>query len=355
MNNKHILKCSLVAIGMLMASGALAQTSQTDPRLKKALEKYPQADANGDGVLTLQEGKAFRDKIRQDRNSKSKVKRAPDIKDVSYGDHPKQRFDLWQAKSDEKTPLLICIHGGGFKGGDKAKYHSDPLVSAMLDQGISVATINYRLTDGGKHPFPIPMHDCARAIQYLRNHAEKYNLDSAKFAATGGSAGGCISLWLAFHDDLADAKSKDPVAQQSSRLLAVAPSGAQTTLDLDAFRDIFDCDKLQEHPGFRPLFAIPAEGKITISSKVKSQMIAASPVTHLTKDDPPVYLSYGGKNRPIDENSSPGLYVHHPKLGLFLKDKMETLGMECYVQFSGGPKVPSFPDAKSFLLAKLKQ
>jgi acetyl esterase/lipase len=59
------------------------------------------------------------------------------------------------------------------------------------------------------------MHDGARAVQYLRSRAKEWNLDPARVAATGGSAGAGISLWLAFHADLADPKSKDPVARQS--------------------------------------------------------------------------------------------------------------------------------------------
>ncbi|MEL7500141.1 MAG: alpha/beta hydrolase [Planctomycetota bacterium] len=323
--------------------------------MKTLLKKYPQADANRDGKLTLEEAKAYKNKIQSERNKQPKVERKPDFADVSYGSDSKQRFDLWLADSKTTTPLLICIHGGGFKGGDKSKYHSQAIVATMLEQGVSVATVNYRLTDGGKNPYPIPMHDCALAIQHLRHHASKYNLDPERFAATGGSAGGCISLWLAFHDDLADAKSTDPIAQQSSRLLAVAPVAAQPTLELDMFSKIFECNNLPEHPGFRPLFAIPAGGNYTVTSKVKKMMIDASPVTHLTTDDPPVFLAYSGTNRPIDENSTPGQYVHHPKLGMFLKEKMDALKMECHLQFKGGPEPKAFPDSISFLLDKLKK
>ena len=81
----------------------------------------------------------------------------------------------------------------------------------MHDAGISVASINYRLTDGGKNPYPIPMHDSARAVQFLRYHADQYNLDKSRFAATGVSAGGCMLMWLGFHEDLADPDNQDPV------------------------------------------------------------------------------------------------------------------------------------------------
>ncbi len=53
----------------------------------------------------------------------------------------------------------------------------------------------------------------------------------------GGSAGACTSLWLAFHDDLADPKSDDPVARESTRLTCAAVTGAQTSLDPKQVRE----------------------------------------------------------------------------------------------------------------------
>jgi acetyl esterase/lipase len=59
--------------------------------------------------------------------------------------------------------------------------------------------------------------DCARAIQYARYHAKEFNIDPKRVAATGSSAGGMTSLWLAFHGDLADPKNADPVLRESTR------------------------------------------------------------------------------------------------------------------------------------------
>lgn len=333
------------------------ETSENHPRLKKALEKYPEADSNKDGVLTMVEAKAYQAKMKskasQKKNNHSNGL-TPDHSDIAYGQEQRQILDLWLAKSDAPTPLLICIHGGGFAGGDKSKYHKDRLVPLMLEQGISVASINYRLTEGGKNPFPIPMHDGARAIQFLRYHAEKYNLDETRFAATGGSAGGCMSLWLAFHDDLADPNASDPVLRESSRLLAIAPNAAQPTLLWEDFTRIFECENLKEHSGFRPLFKLPMNGELVLTSADKELMKQASPITHLSSDDPSVFLTYGSKDVPVDQNSHPGVYVHHPKLGLFLKEKMDEMGMECYLSYSEGPAPGKFKDAGSFLLKKLK-
>ncbi|MCP4262570.1 MAG: alpha/beta hydrolase, partial [Planctomycetes bacterium] len=138
-------------------------------------------------------------------------------------------LDLWLVPSDTPTPLLVFIHGGGFRGGDKRNFDNS-LIENMHEEGISVASINYRLTKEGllkegKNMYPAPMHDGARALQFLRYNASKYNLDKTKFAATGGSAGGCMLMWLGFHPDLAQSDHKDPVLRESSRLQVLAPRG----------------------------------------------------------------------------------------------------------------------------------
>ncbi len=64
--------------------------------------------------------------------------------DEKYGSHPRNNFDIWLAESDQPTPLVIYIHGGGFIGGDKSKYYASEDLVRFLDSGISVAVINYR-------------------------------------------------------------------------------------------------------------------------------------------------------------------------------------------------------------------
>ena len=129
------------------------------------------------------------------------AKPVPDAANVSYGPHERNVLDLWLAKSDAPTPLLVFIHGGGFSAGGKEQVAA-PLIEDCLKNGISVAAINYRLSP--EHHFPDHYMDSARAIQFLRSKAKEYNLDPNRVAATGGSAGAGTSLWIAFHDDMAD-------------------------------------------------------------------------------------------------------------------------------------------------------
>src|SRR5207247_1560778 len=100
----------------------------------------------------------------------------------------------------------------------------------------SVVSINYRFVSeaaaaGIKPPVQWPLHDAARALQFVRSKADEWNLDKSRIAASGSSAGACSALWLAFHDDLADPKSSDPTGRESTRLFCAAVVRAQTSLD----------------------------------------------------------------------------------------------------------------------------
>ncbi|MBI2478517.1 MAG: alpha/beta hydrolase [Planctomycetia bacterium] len=247
-----------------------------------------------------------------------------------------------------KEPLVIYIHGGGFRGGDKNA--SGQPVQSYLDDGISFASMNYRLSDVG--PYPIMMHDCGRGLQLIRSKAKEWNLNPDRVACYGGSAGAGISLWLAFHEDLADPKSEDPVSRQSTRIVAAGTSGGQSTYDMRTFREWFGVPNLKPHPALVTFYAVEKEEDWE-SERVKKLMTDASSINHLTKDDPPVFMTYGNGDVPVDENSDPGLWVHHARLGLKLKEAMDALDLECHVTWRGNPS-PAYEDVHAFLKAKVQ-
>ena len=116
----------------------------------------------------------------------------PTHAEVSYGSDKMNVLDFWKAEGDGPRPLLVYIHGGGWIGGDKKRSSRD--VQPFLDKGISYAAVNYRLT--GQASLPAPVHDAARAIQFLRSKAAEWNIKTSRIALTGGSAGACTSMWL---------------------------------------------------------------------------------------------------------------------------------------------------------------
>jgi len=313
---------------------------------------FDRVDANQDGVITPQEDAAFR-AARASRSDAGRRPRrppipAPDFADVKYGPHERNVFDLWRAKSDRPTPLVIYYHGGGFRGGDKRTVNPS-LLKQLLAGGVSVAAANYRLSNVA--PFPAQMHDCARALQFIRHDAAKYNIDPKRVGATGGSAGAAISMWLAFHDDLADPSSSDPVARQSTRLSAAVVYGAQSSLDPRFIKKLFETDQVES--ALIPLFGMSGPDDVN-DPKFHPLFEEASAINHATAGDPPVMLFYPQALAPLPPNSSGRQYIHHPKFGIVLKEKLDALGVECVLKFRKDyPDRNPIDECVTFFFAKL--
>ena len=366
-----ILAITSLAVLLLTVCNAPAQSNakkwkqldqNNDGKLSKAefpeqyQARFTQIDADHDGFVTQAEFEAFRRKGNSSETKKDPRKKptgtiAPTHADVSYGDHKKQAFDIWLAESNDgkPTPLVIYIHGGGFRGGDKTGV-SGTLLRNYLDQGISFASMNYRLSDVG--PYPIMMHDAARGLQTIRSKASHWNLDPERIACYGGSAGAGISLWLAFHDDLADRTSDDPIARQSTRIVAAGTQNGQSSYDLQTFRDWFGVANLKIHPALMSFYGAKDENDLE-SDRVKKLMIDASAITHLTKDDPPVFMTYSRGDVPVNEKTNAGVVVHHARLGIKLKKAMAKLGLECVVTWPGNPSA-EYKDIHAFLQNKVQ-
>jgi hypothetical protein len=249
----------------------------------------------------------------------------PTHPDVKYGPYARNVMDVWLAKSDKPTPVLVSIHGGGFSGGNKSV--SPFLLEECLKSGISVAAITYRLSDEAKAP--AQFLDSARAIQFIRSKAKEWNLDASRMAATGGSAGAGISLWLGFHDDLADPKSEDPVLRQSTRLTCMAVMNGQTSYDPRFIRELEPGTDTYKVGALAKLFDMDPNDLDQLPKEKYKLFEECSPITHLTKDDVPALLIYNSTmDTPI---TNQGIGIHHPKFGNALKEKMDALGIECEV------------------------
>lgn len=264
-------------------------------------------------------------------DAQEKAKLPPPTKaDVKYGPHPnKNLFDFWQAESKEPTPALISIHGGGFSQGVKT-VRAD-ILDDCLKAGISVFAINYRLTEQAMAP--AQFLDSARALQFIRHHAKEFNIDPARIALSGGSAGGGISLWIAFHDDLADPKNDDPVLRQSTRVKCVVASAAQTSYDPHFIKKLFPDNDVHKIPNIGYLVRAKPEELESLSAEKQKILEDVSPINHLTKDDPPVMLSYYfGLDAKV---AHAGIGIHHPRFGEALKKKMDELGVLCELEAGG--------------------
>lgn len=283
----------------------------------------------------------------------------PTVADVAYGSHPKQVLHFWQAKSDEPTPLLFFIHGGGWQGGNRMNRHLLTMLPNLLENGISAVSVEYRfireaIADEVEPPVKAPLHDAARALQFVRSKASQWNIDPNRVAACGGSAGACTSLWLAFHDDLADPESSDPIARQSTRLQFAAVIGAQTTLDPAQMKEWTPNSKYGSHAfgifkaSDKP-FQQDFDAFLNKREEILPWIAEYSPYALVSKDDPPIYLYYAAPPALGKVQKDP---THTSNFGVKLKQQLNRFGVANELVYPGAPNI-QHKNVEAYLLAAL--
>ena len=163
-------------------------------------------------------------------------------------------------------PLLICIHGGGWRAGNKRDFHD--VMKGVAANGVAAATVQYRLTD--EATWPAQIDDVRAAHKYLVDNAEKLGIDPERIAVTGGSAGGHLALMLGL----------GPKEQaESLRVRGI--------VNLFGPAELRDIEKI-EH--VRELVEALVDGKLEEKAEALSD---ASPVTIADRTDPPVLTFHG--------------------------------------------------------------
>ncbi|MCX6951527.1 MAG: alpha/beta hydrolase [Verrucomicrobia bacterium] len=324
-----LLRPALAALVLAAAPLVRAQDIPVTPELLQALlVRFPEADTNKDGILSEDEARAYYAKMRAKRTTAPKaasVAPAPTLADVSYGPAPRNVLDFWRAKSDRPAPVVIYIHGGGFIGGDKSKARDERLVQQCLEAGVSFAAINYRYLSPAA-PIQDVLRDCARAVQFIRSKAGEWNVDPVRLASYGSSAGAGASLWLAFHDDLADPKNADPVLRESSRLVCAGSMSGQFTYDFPQWTEVFGAETVQRFKGIYgspELYGLKTEADVlgAAGRKVRADCDLRGLIS---KDDVPVFLS---SSLPGLELENTNQFLHHPKHSQLLYDRCREVGV----------------------------
>jgi acetyl esterase/lipase len=287
----------------------------------------------------------------------------PTVADYAYGqDSERQKFDFWQANSDRPTPLVLLIHGGGWRGGDKSNYGTS-VIQPFLDAGISVAAINYRfinqaMEQGVEPPVKACLHDAARALQTLRSKSKVWNLDPTRVGATGGSAGACTSLWLALHDDLADPNSDDPIARQSSKLQCAAVTGAQTSLDPKQLREWIPNAVYGGHAFGYSTQGLTRAQEFELALADREKLIPLikeySPIELVDPQDPPIYLGYPNQKQPPKIGQVEPDPTHSAMYGVQLAKVLSDAGVEAVLAYPGHEDT-KYGSVQKFLIEKLKQ
>ncbi len=217
-------------------------------------------------------------------------------RDLTYGEHERQKFDLFVPKSEKPLPLIIWVHGGGWEGGSK---EGNPAV-ALLSKGFAVAGINYRLS---KHaPFPAQIHDCKAAVRHLRANAKKYNLDADHIGVWGASAGGHLVALMGTSDGVKELEGDGGNPKESSRVQAVCDWFGPT-----------DLLKLSPAGGSPNAVTRLIGGDLGVKKDVAS---AANPITHIGKVVAPFLIIHGDKDRLVPLSQSELLHEALKKAGM---------------------------------------
>ena len=282
----------------------------------------------------------------------------PTKANVAYGTHERQVLDVWLAEGDGPRPVVVYYHSGGWYEGSKERMARAIKAQQLLDAGISIVAANYRLiprkaksaeTIDLKTPPPVdaPLRDAARALQFVRHHAKEWNINPNKVGVTGGSAGGCTSLWLAFHDDMADPKSDDPVLRQSTRVSCAAAGWAQTTLDPVQGREWIPDLKYGAHA-----FGLASvEEAVAKRDQIEPWIKMYSPAASVTSDDPPVYLFFS-KAPALGQGG--GDATHSTNFGAGLKAICDKAKVPCELYFKGAENV-AHNNTTSYLISRLEK
>ena len=214
--------------------------------------------------------------------------------DQSYANNTnlKQMVDVYLPKkrnSDKPLPVVAFIHGGGWIHGDRLNYSGAAMQLARSGDYAAVA-VGYRLTNEAF--FPEQIYDCKAAIRWIRGHAKEYNLDPDRIGATGSSAGGHLSSLIGASGDVKELEgSIGSYPSMSSRVQCVAnlcgPEDFTKAIMFD--------------PQGNPIVDDPAVvGLLGGSYEAKHDAaVAASPITYVSKDDPPFVTFHGDADKRV--------------------------------------------------------
>ena len=221
-----------------------------------------------------------------------------EYRDIVYKsiDDVQLMLDIYKLKNlGGAQPLLVFIHGGGWRSGKKEDYRLYNL--AFAQKGFVTASISYRLS--GVEKYPAAIEDVKCAVRWLRAHAADYNFDPDKIALIGGSAGGHLSLLAGYADDSAFAAECD--AEVSSRVQAIVDLYGPVDLTTEYART---------HKLTTSFFGKSYE-------EASGSYLEASPLHWLTPDDPPTLIFQGTIDDLVPVSQSDTLKAALDRAGVF--------------------------------------
>ncbi|CAM4459055.1 alpha/beta hydrolase [Paenibacillus tarimensis] len=225
---------------------------------------------------------------------------------LPYGTHlPAQQLDIYLPESgDGPFPVIMAIHGGAFKGGDKADVQLKPMLEGLSRQ-YAVVSINYRLS--GEAIFPAQIHDIKAAIRWVKASGTNYRLDGEKIALWGGSAGGHLAALAGTSAHITELE--DAAAGSFEHSCHV-----QAVVDWFGPTDFLTMDELFAESDVEPALvhlAADSPESLLIGNKITEEpekVRAANPETYISRHTPPFFIQHGTRDAIIPAMQSVILY-----------------------------------------------
>ena len=216
---------------------------------------------------------------------------------------PAQQLDIyWPLEGDGPFPVIMSIHGGAFKGGNKRDMQLTPMLKG-LGRGYAVVSINYRMS--GEAIFPALVQDMKAAIRWVRASAEKHMFDPDRIAVWGGSAGGYQTLMAGVSEGIEELD--DPSlgnADYSSAVQAVVAWFPPTNFLL--MDEHLEASGLKQEPG--PDHSGPQSPESLILgapiTEIPDIVKAANPETYVRPGLPPMFIQHGNADSTVPYQGS---------------------------------------------------
>lgn len=204
---------------------------------------------------------------------------------IEFANPDEQHLQLDLARPPEGAgpfPAVLCIHGGGFRAGNRA--HWDGMCRDLASHGFVAVTITYRLAP--KYPFPAAVEDCKAALRWLRASRDKYHIDAHRIGVLGDSAGGHLTQFLAVTNNVHDFDGDQNPGPPSDVQCAVSYYGP-SDFTLSYGKSVDAAEVL-------PLFL---GGNL---EQARRRHILASPLYWVTPDVPPILLIHGTQDKYVN-------------------------------------------------------
>ena len=250
------------------------------------------------------------------------------IKNIDYGKKERNKLDLLIPNSKYKTPLVIYLHGGGYRGGKKEnsyKRKNLELISKILNQNIAYATINYSFLNNNDGLLS-SLEDSKKALQFLKFNSNKYNIDKEKIIIWGVSSGANSALWLGLSDDMAETGSNDLVSAESTSVQGIISISGAHSFNSDNWKRMIKMDdKIFDLmiKGFLKYPGVDVE-KWLINYKDKKYQENIDYYNFMDPSDPPIFVANYGTLKPKNIFQ----FNHHPLHAKYLKQRADSLNIK---------------------------